>query len=57
MERTEQNLIMLEQTKKFTFSVDKSELIHMKFTKEKKKEESTTITVKKGQIKRVSESK
>ena len=48
---------MLEQTKKFTFSVDKSELIHMKFTKGKKKEESTTITVKKGQIKRVSESK
>ena len=29
----------------------------MKFTKEKKKEESTKITVKKGQIKRVSESK
>ena len=57
MERTEQNLIMLEQTKKFTFSVDKSELIHTKFMKEKKKEESTTITVKKGQIKRVSETK
>eukprot|EP00112_Aurelia_sp_Birch-Aquarium-sp1_P022625 Seg6436.1 transcript_id=Seg6436.1/GoldUCD/mRNA.D3Y31 product="hypothetical protein" protein_id=Seg6436.1/GoldUCD/D3Y31 len=57
MARTEQNLMMLEETKKFTFSVDKSELIHMNFTNKKKKEENTSITVKKGQIKRVSESK
>ena len=57
MARTKENLLMLEQTKKFTFNVDKSELIHMKFTKGKKKEESASITVRKGQIKRMSESK